>query len=75
MKKTDLKRLEKAAEHYNKILKLLLEAEESIWRGDTERSPNGESTLYQVRQMRVSATNERTYLNGKIHAYKELYFK
>ena len=75
MKKTEIKRLDKAIEHYNKVVKLLVEAEESIWRGDTERFPDGESTLYQVRQMRVSATNARTYLNGKILAYKELFVK
>lgn len=30
MKKTDLKRLEKALEHYDKVVQLLVQAEESI---------------------------------------------
>lgn len=73
MKKTDLKRLEKAAEHYNKILKLLLEAEESIWRGDIERLPNGQATIYQVRSMRISAEVDRKALSDNIHVYNELF--
>lgn len=75
MKKTDLKRLEKALEHYDKVVQLLVQAEESIWKNGTERFSTGESTLTQVKQMARSAIEEKEYLAGKINAYKELYFK
>ena len=32
-------------------------------------------TLTQVKQMAKSAIEEKEYLAGKIHAYKELYFE
>lgn len=75
MKKTDLKRLEKALGHYDKIVKLLVEAEESIWRGDTDRFPDGVSTLYIVKEFRKNAVNERSMLRYKINAFKELFVK
>ena len=75
MKKTDIKRLEKALEHYDKVVKLLVEAEESIWRGDIERLPNGQATIYQVRSMRISAEVDRKALSDNIHVYNELFVK
>lgn len=75
MKKTDIKRLEKALEHYDKVVKLLVEAEESIWRGDTEMLPNGVSTLYIVKEFRKTAVNERSMLRTKVNAFKELFVK
>lgn len=73
MKKTDLKRLEKALEHYDKVVQLLVQAEESIWRGDTEMFPDGVSTLYIVKEFRKNAVNERSMLRHKINAFKELF--
>lgn len=75
MKKTDIKRLEKALEHYDKVVQLLVQAEESIWKNGTDRFPTGESTLTQVKQMARSAIEEKEYLAGKINAYKELFVK
>lgn len=73
MKKTDIKRLEKALEHYDKVVKLLVEAEESIWRGDTERFPDGVSTYYIVSEFRKNAADERSMLRYKINTFKELF--
>ena len=73
MKKTDIKRLEKAAEHYDKVVQLLVQAEESIWRGDTERFPDGVSTYYIVSEFRKNAADERSMLRFKINAFKELF--
>ena len=75
MKKTDIKRLEKAVEHYDKVVKLLVQAEESIWRGDIERLPNGQATIYQVRSMRISAEVDRKSLSDNMHVYNELFVK
>ena len=75
MKKTDIKRLEKALEHYDKVVQLLVQAGESIWKSGIDRFPTGESTLTQVNQMARSAIEEKIYLAGKIHAYKELFVK
>lgn len=75
MKKTDLKKLEKALEHYDKVVKLLVEAEESIWRGDTEMFPDGVSTYYIVKAFRKNAADERSMLRYKINAFKELFVK
>lgn len=73
MKKTDIKRLEKAVEHYDKVVQLLVQAEHSIWRGDIERLPNGQATIYQVRSMRISAEVDRKALSDNIHVYNELF--
>lgn len=73
MKKTDIKRLEKALDHYDKVVQLLVQTGESIWKNGTERFPTGESTLTQVNQMAKSAIEEKVYLAGKINAYKELF--
>lgn len=75
MKKTDIKRLENALEHYDKAVQLLVQAEESIWRGDTERFPDGVSTYYLVNSFRKKAEESMEMLRYKINAFKELFVK
>ena len=74
MKKKDIKKLEKALDHYNKIVELLDDVAISIC-CDDDTMPNGQTTSYQVAQMHRGAVDEKIYLAGKIHAYKELFIK
>ena len=74
MKKKDIKKLEKALDHYNKIVELLEDVSDSVW-SDDDRMPNGETVVYQVAQMHRDAVDETSYLSGKIRAYKELFIK
>lgn len=73
MKQSDINRLEKAAAHYHKIEALLNSAFDSIEKQPTEHFHNGEKTTLQlVREMLASAVTERTWLEGKIKAFREL---
>ena len=74
MKKKDIKKLEKALDHYNKIVELLDDVAISIC-CDDDIMRNGQTTSYQVAQMHRAAVDEKIYLAGKIHAYKELFIK
>lgn len=74
MKKKDIKKLEKALELYIKLDDLLGEVAESCYYDD-DIMRNGETTAYQVKQMHRAAVDEKIYLAGKIHAYKELFIK
>lgn len=74
MKKKDIKKLEKALDHYNKIVELLDDVAISIC-CDDDAMPNGQTTSYQVAQMHRDACDEKNYLSGKIRAYKELFLE
>lgn len=73
MKAKDIKRLEKAAVYYGKILDLLDAACESVLDDElTGRFKNGKTIHQEVLEMYHGALNERKWLMGKIHAFKEL---
>lgn len=74
MKKKDIKKLEKALDHYNKIVELLDDVAISIC-CDDDAMLNGQTTSYQVAQMHRDACYEKNYLSGKIRAYKELFLE
>lgn len=73
MKQTDIKRLEKVVELYEKIEAVLEKACDSIEMQPTEYFYRGEQTTYHlVKEMYHIAIRERKYIEGKANAFKEL---
>lgn len=71
MKQSDIKRLEKVVTKYQEIEKLLDIVYENAYDSD-ERFNKDRSVSQIIRQMLDGARQERTFVEGKIHAFKEM---
>lgn len=71
MKQSDIRRLEKAVTKYQEIEKLLDTVYENAYDSD-ERFNKDRSVSQIIRQMLEGARQERTFVEGKIHAFKEM---
>ena len=74
MKKTDIRRLEKVVDLYNKIEKILDDAYDSIYNNDADNSEfvmPGLSALHFVRDERLSALRNRKWIEDKLKTIKE----
>ncbi len=71
MKQSDIKRLEKVVTKYQEIEKLLDTVYENAYDSD-ERFNKDRSVSQIIRQMLDGARQERTFVEGKIHAFKEM---
>lgn len=75
MKRIDYKRMEWALTHYEKIESLLSQAYYSL---DglppefTTSRPDAISTIKEVHAMLLGAVKEKSWLEGKLRAYKDL---
>ena len=71
MKQSDIKRLEKIVTKYQDIEKLLYIVYENAYDSD-ERFNKDRSVSQIIRQMLEGARQERAFVEGKIHAFKEM---
>ena len=71
MKQSDIKRLEKVVTKYQEIENLLDTVYENAYDSD-ERFNKDRSVSQIIRQMLDGARQERTFVEGKIHAFKEM---
>ena len=80
MKKSDIKRLEKAVEHLQKAKDLLEATYDSLEKLPTECLYMGISktrvtTTSLVNEMLGSVSNNRSYIEGKVKVFKEEFLK
>lgn len=71
MKQSDIKRLEKIVTKYHDIEKLLDIVYENAYDSD-ERFNKDRSVSQIISQMLEGARQERAFVEGKIHAFKEM---
>ncbi len=72
MKARDIKRLEKVAEHYEKILALLSDTYDSVYMSPTEYiHPGGITTLKLIKDMIDEAIVQKNWVKAKTKQLKD----